>query len=350
MIDLAVLRHFSAFDDVNPQQVERIQEYLTLSTLPKGTFIHKRSKSIESYCYLISGHVDLVDSQFNCESVEAGSDRQKLVLVEGSPSPVSAQAKSEVELLVVDPAAFKALAEGDSYITDLSHINTTQPGEELKVPGMDDDTDWMSSLLEAPLFTQISPAQLQQIFHRFEPIECESGDTIVREGESGDYFYVIERGVVDVTTRIKGLVATLESGDYFGEEALVGECVRNATVTMTQPGVVMRLGRDDFKDLLHDPLIRHINVSAFNQFARDGAAYQLVDVRLPVEYRVSHVEGAINIPLSKLRERVGSLDHGTTYIVTDDGEKRSEVAAHLIGQAGYTAVILQEANKHHIHS
>ena len=56
----------------------------------------------------------------------------------------------------------------------------------------------------------------------------ESGAVIIREGEKGDNFYIIEDGTVEVQKEGKK-VADLSVGQFFGEKALLSEDVRQAT-------------------------------------------------------------------------------------------------------------------------
>ena len=58
----------------------------------------------------------------------------------------------------------------------------------------------------------------------------------------------------------KGIkLAELGVGETFGEEALIAEAKRNATVTMLTDGVLMRLNKQDFRDLMHEPLLRWVD-------------------------------------------------------------------------------------------
>ena len=80
------------------------------------------------------------------------------------------------------------------------------------------------------------------------------GDVIVREGECGDIFYLIESGSVDVFKKETGdkPIATLESGHFFGERALLTEDVRQATCMATTDVKCLFLMRQDFNLMLGD--------------------------------------------------------------------------------------------------
>ena len=52
-----------------------------------------------------------------------------------------------------------------------------------------DDPTWMFDLLRNPAFTQVPPANLHELFSRFEPMAAEAGQVIIRQGDAGDYYY-----------------------------------------------------------------------------------------------------------------------------------------------------------------
>src|SRR6202047_4506865 len=86
----------------------------------------------------------------------------------------------------------------------------------------------------------------------------------IKQGDEGDYFYIIVNGKCAVTRETplsrEGIkLAELGVGDTFGEEALIAEAKRNATVTMITDGVLMRLNKKDFRELMNDPLLQWVS-------------------------------------------------------------------------------------------
>lgn len=82
----------------------------------------------------------------------------------------------------------------------------------------------------------------------------EAGHIIVREGEPGDIFYMIDSGSVDVFIKAKGdaPVVTLTSGQFFGELALLSNDVRTASCVAKTDVECHILMRNDFNLLLGD--------------------------------------------------------------------------------------------------
>ena len=176
---------------------------------------------------------------------------------------------------------------------------------------------------------------------RFERIEAKKGEVVIREGAQGDYYYLIEFGRCQVERTVGGVsltLAELKSGDTFGEEALVSEAKRNATVTMKTDGVLLRLSKQDFNELLREPLLRRINMEQAKQKVLGGAEW--IDVRYMSEYQYDKLSGALNIPLSEIRNVFGALDMDKEYIVYCQSGRRSSAAAFLLAQRGYNVYLL----------
>ena len=89
----------------------------------------------------------------------------------------------------------------------------------------------------------------------FELRRFEEGDAIVREGEKGDAFYIVESGEVDVT-KGKITLTSLAAREYFGELALLKNERRKATATASEPTSCLVLTKARFDDLLSDLTFR----------------------------------------------------------------------------------------------
>ena len=105
------------------------------------------------------------------------------------------------------------------------------------------------ALGRAPLFEGLSRGELQNLAKATEDLEVEDGKVLCREGETAQEFFVIVDGEVDVTKDGRHL-ATLSSGDFFGEIALIEDMRRTATVTARTPLRFFVLTRQAFWRLI----------------------------------------------------------------------------------------------------
>jgi CRP-like cAMP-binding protein len=203
--------------------------------------------------------------------------------------------------------------------------------------------DWMTTLLQTNAFHRIPPANIQAIFQRLQRVPCRAGEVVIKQGDEGDYFYVIVNGKCVVTRETplsrEGIkLAELGVGDSFGEEALIAEAKRNATITMLTEGVLMRLNKADFRELMNAPLLQWVSPAEALAIIERGGRW--LDVRLPSEHQTLAIEGALNVPLYLIRLKLSTLDRATPYVVYCDTGRRSSAAAYILVERGFDAYVL----------
>ena len=103
----------------------------------------------------------------------------------------------------------------------------------------------LALLRSLALFRPLPPATLDQLASALIAVSATDGEEIIRQGDSGDRFYVIAKGEVAVTSDGQH-VSTLGKGDYFGEIALLRDVPRTATVTAKGDVELYALERDEF--------------------------------------------------------------------------------------------------------
>jgi|SoiMetStandDraft_5_1073268.scaffolds.fasta_scaffold01516_2 MFS family permease len=103
----------------------------------------------------------------------------------------------------------------------------------------------LSLLRSIPIFAPLPGMPLEHLASRLVPLRVDPETVIVRQGDSGDRFYVVVEGEVEVA--VDGtVVSELGPGGYFGEIALIRDVPRTATATARTPVVLYALERDDF--------------------------------------------------------------------------------------------------------
>lgn len=202
----------------------------------------------------------------------------------------------------------------------------------------------MNQVRQVAPFRQLPLERVRMAFERMQSVAVEAGTTVVREGEPGDCYYILEDGAAEVwrtdpMTGDNACVATLGPGDAFGEEALLLGGFRNATVTFTTSGSLLVLHKSDFDQLMRPLLVTEIDADSAFKAVQHGTAVWL-DCRYDMEHDESHIPGAVNLPLDKLRELSAGLDPGTTYIVYCRSGRRSAAGAYLLRERGLKACSL----------
>jgi rhodanese-related sulfurtransferase len=260
--------------------------------------------------------------------------------------PVNAQ--DPAVIYSIPPGAHLALTEASVYVLiDGQRLDEllSDKQEVNSIAGLGDAArERIASLLNAQLFKHMPFEHLVRCAEAMEEAEVREGEDVVTQGAAGDYFYVIKAGSADVW-RAEGSgeavkLATLGPGASFGEEALLKGEPRNATVRMTAPGRVLKLGKDDFDRLLKSQFLLEISASdARRDTDVRGAVF--IDCRFEEEWELSRLRNARLVPLDEVRERSRGLDPKREYIVYCRTGRRSRAAAFLMRQAGLNAVVLK---------
>jgi rhodanese-related sulfurtransferase len=209
-------------------------------------------------------------------------------------------------------------------------------------PDLDEDIDWMMQVLRSNLFFKVPPINIKHIFSNMQVRLVEPGERVIRQGESGDQCYFIKEGRAQVTRSANGVtntLATIDAGRCFGEDALVNEAPRNASVTMLTKGVLMCLPKQDFYPLLKPPQVPQ---AAWQAIKRSRADTVIVDVRSEAEYSTGHLAGAVNLPLHLLAIKARLLQPSVPYVLYCDTGRRARAATHLLREQGFRVQALAD--------
>lgn len=332
-----LLKSFSPLNGLKRDNLAALAGKVQLRDLSPGQVLFKEGDTEKRTFYVASGILELVDQGKVVEVIEGGSESARNPVSPVYPRRVTAKARDRVQFISIDSDLLDVMLTWDQ----------TGQYEVSELQGEPEDTgdDWMTMLLQTKAFHKIPPANIQAIFMRMQQINYKAGDVILKQGSEGDYFYVLTRGRATVTRETplskEGIkLAELEVGDTFGEEALISDAKRNATVTMSADGAVMRLGKDDFKKLLNEPMLDWVDAGQAAQIVKEGG--QWLDVRLPSEFENHHLDGAINIPLYFIRLKINTLDEDKKYVVCCDTGRRSSAGAYILNERGYQAFVLRD--------
>lgn len=290
--------------------------------------------------YLMRGELKIKQADGAIRVLVGGSDRALFPVAQAGQMPMSTKAITDIELLRIEEEASDIVVTWDQCMPEAEGKMVAQ-----EVPA----TDWrmMSGMfavqtLTYGAFSSLPPAHIATLLERFQRNAFKRGDVVIRQGDAGDYYYLIEQGRCLVTRDVAGStveLAELKSGDAFGEEALVSDSPRNATVTMRTDGVLLVLSKGEFNELLREPLLQRCPVAEAVQRVRQGAVW--LDVRFSAEYQHDGLPRAINVPLNELRAAIPLLDKSKEYVVYCQTGRRSAAAVFLLSQRGFKVVLLE---------
>jgi CRP-like cAMP-binding protein len=335
-INTDLLKSFSPLNGLKRDNLAALSRKVQLRELSPGQVLFKEGDTEKRTFYIVSGILEMLDQGKVVNTIEGGSENARNPVAPVFPRRLSARARDRVQFISIDSDLLDVMLTWDQ--------TGTYEVSELQGTSDDDGEDWMTMLLQTKAFHKIPPANIQAIFMRMQQINYKTGDVILKQGAEGDYFYVLTRGQAVVTRETplskEGIkLAELMVGDTFGEEALISDAKRNATVTMTSDGSVMRLGKDDFKKLLNEPMLDWLSQEEAEKIVANGGKW--LDVRLPSEFDNKHMDGAINIPLYFIRLKISTLDKDMKYVVCCDTGRRSSAGAYILNERGYQAYVLR---------
>jgi cAMP-dependent protein kinase regulator len=112
------------------------------------------------------------------------------------------------------------------------------------------------AIMRNSLFQHLDSKQLDAIVDSMFRVEAKPGDHIIRQGDRGDFFYVVEKGCCEVFVRKAGSAESVNVNDpklpglSFGELALLYNAPRNATVSATVACTLWAVGRKVFQEIV----------------------------------------------------------------------------------------------------
>jgi CRP-like cAMP-binding protein len=332
-----LLKTFAPLDGLKRENLAALAKKVTVRTLTAGRFLFKEGETDKRTVWLVGGLVELREGERTVAMVRGGTAEARNPLSPQLPRRVSARAVDEISYLAIDSELLDVMITWDQ--------TGTYEVEELQAQlGNGGSDDWMTTLLQTKSFHRIPPANIQAIFLRMQRVPYRAGEVVIKQGDEGDYFYVIVSGKCTVTRETplnkEGIkLAELGTGDTFGEEALIAEAKRNATVTMATDGVLMRLAKQDFRELMNEPLLQWVSYEQARDIVSRGGRW--LDVRLPSEHQNLNIDGSLNIPLYFIRLKLSTLDRNTPYVVYCDTGRRSSAAAYILVERGFDAYVLK---------
>ena len=326
-LDEILLSRFIPMSGIQASHLRELCGHTELIHLDPGDCLSGEPTRADSIYYVVDGTVHLSGGKAPEETVTGGARNARFALIGMEDVDRKATAQIASTLIQVDRAKVSTLL----IFTQSPSATPAQSGAELA-----------SLLLKSGLFSCIPPSNIERIGELIEPIEVPKNQIVVEQDSEGDHYYIIKHGRCDVLRKgqdgVEMHLANLGPGDSFGEEALISGTKRNASIRMSEPGVLMRLTRDYFIELISKPLLQAVSHDRAGDLIASGA--QWIDVRLTEEFERDGLQGALSIPLAELRSRYSELDPEGSYITYCNTGRRSQAGAFLISQRGISTCYL----------
>jgi transcriptional regulator with AAA-type ATPase domain/ferredoxin len=228
----------------------------------------------------------------------------------------------------------------------------TEKAESGLAAGTENREEILLFLSRVPLFQTLPKSSLEEIVRAVEVEAFPRGTRLIRQGESGDSFYILRSGEARVTTMsedgLESFLATLRAGDCLGEMALLTGEPRAANVTLSQDSVLYVLYKDEFDGILHrnPTLYRHFTSLLVQRLKGSNLLIEQEREREAALSRFLHLDPSARPPelvghsraIAEVRERIRALAPLSVPVVVR-GERGAgrELAARMIHQMGSLA-------------
>jgi len=329
------LRHFVPLNSLDQERRDELARHAKVVNVQAGRKVFSCIDTDKHLIYLIDGEVEL-RSPSKKIIIESQTDDSALPLNAHAPNRCTATTETAAILVYIERNLLDVLLAWDTA--------AGYSVEDIMESDADSD-DWMSVILRSTLFHKIPPVNIQRLLASLEVINVKDADILFQEGDKGQDFYFIQSGQVEVIRAKPGqgqqrqVIARLGPGDSFGEEALLTNQDRNATIRCVTNATLLRLSRADFDELLKTPVVQQISFMRAQSLYQNGAIW--LDVRQPEEQLEIKINNALTIPLGKLRASIPQLNQDATYIVICNNGQRSACAAYLLNAYGINAYVLE---------
>ena len=340
MVTPQQLAHLAPLAGLSPERLAELAGMAVVQRAPRGSDPLAERLQAPQSIFLMEGELLLAFEGGGTLVLVGGSEETRQALNRQKQRIARSKAITDVDLLAVEDDVLDILATWDQVAAAGAEASTM--GRAVRSDARLVTGAFSLGNLRSGAFAQLPVAHIDELLKRFERVKTARGQAVIREGDEGDYYYVVESGRFQVERLVGGakvVLAELKSGDAFGEEALVSEAKRNATVVSLGDGELLRLDRKDFNQLLREPLLRRMGFEEATEKVRRGALW--LDVRYPSEYQYDKLPGAINVPLAEVRNMFEVLDRSKEYVAYCQSGRRSAAAAFLFAQRGFKVWLLE---------
>ena len=308
---------------------------IVIETHPVGSYLFEQGDTDNYVYYLLAGKINMMATDQSSFIIDPNLEHALYPIGQMQPRQYSAHIINEAQILKIKKSLFDSLMESDRPAAPVYIDDNDDP---------DAGCDWMTNLLNSGVFANLPPQNIQKIFELFEEVPVKKNERVITQGESGEYFYIVKDGKFEVTRLLEKQkkifkLAIIQEGESFGEESLLGNMPRNASVTAIKDGTLMRLTKNSFISLIRDPAIKAISYDEAINLVNDGGTW--LDVRNPDRHKSFSFEGSLNYPLDTLRIQMNKLNSDSNYIVYCDNGSRSAIAAYLLLKHGYAVSYLR---------
>ncbi|XP_033182046.1 cGMP-dependent protein kinase 1 isoform X2 [Anabas testudineus] len=219
--------------NLDEREIRGIVACMYPTTINQGCYVIQEGTKGAQAHVLEEGRLEVTKDGRKLSTVEPESVFGELALLYNCTHPYSVSAQMDSKLWVVDRKSYQTILT-QSGLHRLSHL--------------------MELLSSVPFLQSLPQDVIMKMSDLMEETHYTDGDYIIRQGATGDTFYIISKGQVKVTEKKPGneeqvVLSKLCERQWFGEKALWGEDLRNVNVIASGDVTCLVIDRETFKDV-----------------------------------------------------------------------------------------------------
>jgi len=325
-------RHYYPIHRLSKARLQEAEDLSRIFKLKKNERVELDVKDKGDYLYVITGSVQMLVDGMEKQLIHADEIIGKSINLPETDTTIQFKVLEDCILCHIENAVIEHLLSWDGIIA--THSYEIHP----------DLSESIDNIRHSLAFQRLPLECVIGAFKCMKTIKVKKGDEIIRQGEQGDRFYLIKSGraevwVLEVFEDKPEKVSELGENDSFGEQALLADQPRSATVRMVEDGELLALEKPDFLKFFSQTMVREVDINVAKAMVDGG--YQLIDVRFEEEYEEIYIPEATLIPLNVFREGMENLAKDKQYVIHCRSGKRSRVAALLMSEQGFDAVSMR---------
>ncbi|MEK6551492.1 MAG: cyclic nucleotide-binding domain-containing protein [Pseudomonadota bacterium] len=248
-MDAALLKNLVPLHTLDDELLGRLAETLATDDLPAGTVLCEQGDREGEAIYLLQGSVELTASGSAMKRVlMGGTPDAAYALSPGSPRQFTARASTPVRVLRIASDKLDRLMVFERLTTIVTTLHADGK------PRVETDAKVETALAGSAPFRNLTHRQLGPLIEALIPVKVRTGETVVKQGQANDSFYVVQEGRFEAIHRDahgqERMRRTLERGASFGADALLTGAPSPTTVAALEDGVLLKLSRQLFEQFL----------------------------------------------------------------------------------------------------
>lgn len=239
------LRSANPFNLLDPEEQERLAEKVTVKSLARGETLFRAGDPGDAFYVIVSGfarvlEINAAGQDVPVNTLSKGDTFGEIALLKDSPRTATIRAIEDLVLLRLDREDFQRLLQQNQEIRSFldRSLNSFAIRDFIK----------QFTVLDA-----VPAKVLRSLVGNLEVVAIKPGETVIRQGQASDRFYMIKSGTLRVLKSEAGAekeVGRLSPGGYFGELGLESGSLRAASVIAETPCELFALSKNGFETVL----------------------------------------------------------------------------------------------------